>query len=74
MVQATYITYLIVMWFLNSLINHMIKLHVDSDFITCSIVKWTKFNYKIGCNITPTLLNKVNITTYFENITIKLYV
>ena len=52
----------------------MIKLHADSDFITCSIVKWTKFSYKISCNLAITLFNKVNITTYFENLTVKLHV
>ena len=30
----------------------MIKLQTDSDFITCSIVKWIKFNYKISYNLT----------------------
>ena len=52
----------------------MIKLHTDSDFITCSIVKWIKFSYKISYNLTITLFNKVNITTYFENLTVELYV
>ena len=52
----------------------MIKLQTDSDFITCSIVKWIKFNYKISYNLTITLFNKVNITTYFENLTVELYV
>ena len=52
----------------------MIKLQTDSDFITCSIVKWIKFSYKISYNLTITLFNKVNITTYFENLTVELYV
>ena len=52
----------------------MIKLHTNSDFITCSIVKWIKFSYKISYNLTITLFNKVNITTYFENLTVELYV
>ena len=52
----------------------MIKLHTDSDFITCSIVKWIKFSYKISYNLTITLFNKVNITTYFENLIVELYV
>ena len=29
-----------------------------------------KFSYKISCD----LLNKINITTYFKNLTVKLYV
>ena len=34
------------------------------------ISDWTKFSYKIGYNLT--LFNKINITTYFENLTAKL--
>ena len=35
----------------------------------CFVIGQIKFSYKIG-----TLLNKINITTYFENITIELNV
>ena len=37
----------------------------------------TKFYYKIGCSLrlqATTLLNKINITIYFENLTIRLHV
>ena len=32
--------------------------------------RWTKFRYKIGCS----LLNKIDIITYFENLTVKFHV
>ena len=32
-------------------------------------IYWTKFSYKIGCS-----LNKINITAYFENLTVELHV
>ena len=34
----------------------------------------TKFRHKIGCSVRLTLLNKINITTYFENLIVELHV
>ena len=40
-----------------------------------TIFETTKFSYKISCNLMlVTLLDKINITTYFENVTVKLNV
>ena len=36
------------------------------------ITNWTKFSYKSGYSVT--LLNKINIITYFENLTVELHV
>ena len=36
---------------------------------------WTKFSHKNSCSLRPIiLLNKINITTYFENLTVELHV
>ena len=38
------------------------------------IILRTKFSYKIGCSKVTTLFNIINITTYFENLTVGLYI
>ena len=44
--------------------NKIYKIFLLVDVIT----NWTKFSYKNGCSVT--LLNKINIITYFENLTL----
>ena len=62
---------MITFWRHYSLISSMFLL----DSLNTKQINWTKFSYKISYSIGLQLpLNKINIITYFENITIGLYV
>ena len=50
------------------------KIKDISNYDHEDILIWTNFSYKISYSKATTLVNKINITTYFENLTVELYV
>ena len=53
----------------------LINLFVPNANMRARFRKMTKFNYKFGCSLKLQfpLKKKINITTYFENLTVRLY-